>query len=166
MRRIFFFAGLVAAISLLCSGPAFAYGPNAPSVTTNTSSVTPGGTLVVTGTGFEPNSLITLVLHSDPVTLGTVTANANGSFTDEVTVPSDTPPGDHTIIASDTYGDTASTEIVVTAAVTGANSTTSSGGSGLAFTGADIAALTSVGAVALALGGMLVLATRKRRAVF
>jgi len=35
--------------------------------------------------------------------------------------------------------------------------------SGLAFTGADIAALVGVGAVALGLGGMLLLATRRRR---
>ena len=34
---------------------------------------------------------------------------------------------------------------------------------GLAFTGADIAALSSVGAIALALGGMLILTSRRRR---
>jgi LPXTG-motif cell wall-anchored protein len=33
----------------------------------------------------------------------------------------------------------------------------------LAFTGADIAAMTGVGAIALALGGMLVFAGRRRR---
>lgn len=35
--------------------------------------------------------------------------------------------------------------------------------SGLAFTGADIAAVSSVGAIALALGGMLILTGRRRR---
>jgi hypothetical protein len=35
----------------------------------------------------------------------------------------------------------------------------------LAFTGADIAALSGVGAIALALGGMLILTGRRRRRV-
>jgi hypothetical protein len=56
---------------------------------------------------------------------------------------------------------------VVSASAGGAASVTgnsgTSGGS-LAFTGSDIAALAGVGAISLALGGMLVFAGRRRRA--
>jgi hypothetical protein len=53
----------------------------------------------------------------------------------------------------------------VTGASTTGGSTTggASGGGSLAFTGADIAATAGVGAIALALGGMLVFAGRRRR---
>lgn len=156
--------GLVAAValglSLAWAGPAFAYGPGgAPALTSNSSSTTPGGSLLVTGSNFVPDEGITLTLHSTPVILGTTTATGSGTFSVTVTIPSDTTPGTHTILASGTTGDSATTTIVVTGLV----SSTATVTSGLAFTGADIAAVSAVGAIALALGGMLVLSGRRRR---
>ncbi len=49
---------------------------------------------------FEPNSPFTVTLHSDPVDLGTFTANSDGSFDNSITIPSTVPAGYHTIIVS------------------------------------------------------------------
>ena len=62
-------------------------------------SVTPGEKVTVTGKNFTPDATILLTLHSDPVDLGT--AKVDGTFTAEVTIPSDTPIGDHQLIALD-----------------------------------------------------------------
>jgi hypothetical protein len=156
---------------LLWASPAYAYGPTAPFISTNISVVAPGGSLTVSGLGFQPGEAVTLQLFSTPVTLGTTSVTSGGSFSTSVTIPVSTPVGNHTIVATgSTSGSTASTAIVVasastTGAATGGTGTsgTSSGGGSLAFTGADIAALAGVGAIALALGGMLVFAGRRRR---
>ena len=42
---------------------------------------------------------MTLTLHSDPVEVGTATADENGAFSAEVTVPANTEAGDHTVVA-------------------------------------------------------------------
>ena len=64
-------------------------------------SVTPGEKVTVTGKNFTPDATILLTLHSDPVDLGTAKVAADGTFTAEVTIPSDTPIGDHQLIALD-----------------------------------------------------------------
>jgi hypothetical protein len=161
VRRKVAFIAVVAglALGLGPAAPAFAYGPNAPAIQANTSSTTPGGSVDVTGSGFCLNCTITLTLHSNPVTLGTTTSDGNGSFSTSVSIPSGTEPGSHAIVATDPDGDSASTAILVSA-TTGP---TIAASSGLAFTGADIAALSAIGAVALAVGGMLILTGRRRR---
>jgi hypothetical protein len=153
------FVGAVSALTLAFATPAFAYGSNAATVGTSVSSVGPGGSLTVSGNNFAPDSTTTITLHSTPVVLATTSTNSAGSFFAVVTIPADTSPGTHTIVATDAAGDSASTIIVVTGTVPVAAS------SGLAFTGADIAALSGVGAVAMALGGMLILTGRRRRRV-
>ena len=130
-------------LSLSFATPAFGYATPGPNVTTSTSSIGPGGSLVVTGSNFVPNEGITLTLYSTPVTLA---------------IPADTVPGGHTIVATGSSGDSASTAITVASAVPVAVTAPT-----LPFTGADIAALASVGAIALALGGMLILTGRRRR---
>ena len=151
---------------VLWASPAFAYGPGATTISTNISTVGAGGSLIVTGSGFQPGETVTLVLHSTPVTLGTTPADSQGAFSTSVIIPADTTPGNHTIVGTgNTSGSTATTSIVVTSATTtGGTSNSGSSGGGLAFTGAHIAAMAGVGAIALALGGMLVFAGRRRRA--
>ena len=107
----------VAVMGLSFATPAFAYGPNAATVSSSTSSTGPGGSLTVSGSHFVPGGSITIVLHSTPVTLATTTADPTGSFSVSVTIPSDTVPGAHEIIASDTSGDSASTDLTVTGTV-------------------------------------------------
>jgi len=149
----------VAALGLSFSAPAFAYGPNAAAVTSNTSSTGPGGSLTVSGSNFTPGGTVTIDIESTPVFLASVTADPTGAFSTTVTIPADTVPGSHTILATDAAGDSATTALTVTGVVPVAASP------GLPFTGADIAALSGVGAIALALGGMLILTGRRRRRV-
>lgn len=147
-------------MTLAWAAPAFAYGPGGvPNLTSSTSTTAPGGSLLVSGANFVPNEGITITLHSTPVTLATTTADPSGSFSVTVTIPSNTTPGTHTILATGATGDSSSTTLVVSGSVTSATVT-----SGLAFTGADIAAMAGFGAIALAIGGMLILTTRRRRA--
>jgi hypothetical protein len=161
---------------LLWASPAFAYGPNAPTIGTNINvvSATAGGAaIIVNGANYQPGETVTLVLFSTPVTLGvTGPTDASGAFSMAVSIPAGTPVGAHTIVGTgNSIGDSASTAITVVtttaspaASVTGASGTSGTSGGSLAFTGADIAALTGVGAISLALGGMLVFAGRRRRA--
>src|ERR1700728_47392 len=165
MKSKLAFISVVALLGLGFATPAFAYGPNgAPVLGTSTGTVPPGGSLTVDGNNFTPGAAVTIVLHSSPVVVGGATVSPTESFSVGVSIPSDTPPGSHTIIASDADGDSASTGLTVigssTVAAAPATATPD-----LPFTGADIAALSSVGAIALALGGMLILAGRRRRQV-
>ena len=70
-----------------------------PAVTVEPSTVEAGKTVTVKGTGFAPKSSVTLTLHSEPVEVGTATADENGAFSAEVTVPANTEAGDHTVVA-------------------------------------------------------------------
>lgn len=153
-------AALGLGLSLMVATPALAYGNGgAPIVTTNTSTGSPGGSLLVTGNNFVPNEGITLLLHSTPVTLGTTTADSIGTFSITVTIPTNTSPGVHQIVAAGATGDSATTTLTVEGTVPVAAT------SGLAFTGADVAAVSGIGALALALGGVLILVSRRKRSM-
>ncbi|MBX3067154.1 MAG: hypothetical protein KF844_00705 [Cryobacterium sp.] len=62
----------------------------------------PGDTVTLTGTGLPTGTDVSLVLHSDPVPLGTVTVTANGLFKISAMIPSDLKPGAHTFVATAT----------------------------------------------------------------
>ena len=157
-------AGTLVVFSLLLSASvAFAYGPGQTGTltgNTSTCSASSGCSLTLSGSGFQPGETVGLTFNSTPVSLGTTTANSSGGFTFSVTIPAGEPAGNHTIVATgESSGTTASFAITLTAATTAAPSPSG----GLAFTGADISALVGVGAVVIALGGLLVLASRRRR---
>ena len=75
------------------------YGSN-PSGTLSTQTAAPGSNVDVSGSGFKPNTDVTITLHSTPVVLATVKANASGTFSATVTIPKDTVLGSHQIISS------------------------------------------------------------------
>ena len=56
-----------------------------------------GGQLTVSGTGFEPGETVQATLHSTPIDLGTVTADADGAVSLTFTVPADLEPGLHSV---------------------------------------------------------------------
>lgn|GEM_PF-1643547 len=56
-----------------------------------------GGTVVVRGSGLAPHTEHEVWLLSEPVLLATVTTDADGAFEVTVTLPATTPPGEHTI---------------------------------------------------------------------
>jgi len=60
-----------------------------------------GGLWQIAVQGFEhaivPNALFHVVIHSDPVDLGTYTADASGNITANLIIPADVPAGFHTV---------------------------------------------------------------------
>lgn len=67
------------------------------SATLSTDRAAPGGSVTIAGDGFAPDEQLDVELRSDPVQLGTTTADANGAASTTVTIPSDTAPGTHTL---------------------------------------------------------------------
>lgn len=121
--------------------------------------VHPGDTILVTGTGVQPHAKVTLVLHSTPVTLGTVKADASGAFSATVTIPSSTPVGAHTIVvtakAAGTADVTGSTPLTVVALPA------TDPGDQLAATGSASAGLGGIAAALVLAGAGAVLFARR-----
>ncbi|WP_409330141.1 fibronectin type III domain-containing protein [Trujillonella humicola] len=126
------------------------------------SSVTPGSKITLTGSGYLANSTVTLLVYSSPQVLGTVVADANGAFTVTVEIPAGLAAGSHTLVAAgvDAAGNPRYLTMPITVTAAGA----AAGSGGLAYTGADVAVPALGGLAALALGGGLVLAGRRKRA--
>ena len=99
-------------------------------------SVAAGGSLALAGTGLTPGASLHVVLHSDPVTVGTVTVAADGTVSGSVTIPATTATGSHTIDLVDASGASALVAplaITVTpAAATVGTGTGTDGGTGTA----------------------------------
>jgi hypothetical protein len=117
----------------------------------------PGGELIVYGSGFAPNANVAIELHSDPISLGTARADANGMFTYRVTVPLGI-VGVHHVVASGVgpEGTPVSVEALVTVA-TPAQVTTD-----LALTGSSPASLVTVASL-LILAGVVLIRRRTSR---
>lgn len=188
VRRIGLAAALVVGASLFLLVPAAGaqtnpgcggYGPCGPTITLNQFTYTVGQTATATLNTYVANENVTITFNSTPITLGTVKVDGTGHATFTFTIPN-VPVGNHTVVGTGATGDTASTGLqVINGGVggnTGNNGTGNNGVSGtpptqtggtsgtVAFTGADIWPLTLVGGLAILLGGLAVLATRKRTA--
>ena len=119
------------------------------------STVAPGKTMTISGSGYAPNSTITLAIYSTPQVLTTVVTDASGNFTATVTVPAGLAAGNHTLVASgvDSSGNVRYVNLAVTV---------SSGGKAtLAYTGADVVPPALGGLAAVALGTGLILVRRR-----
>jgi hypothetical protein len=133
----------------------------------------PGEQIVISGSGYAPNSLVKVVIYSDPIDLGEVLTDQDGAFSIAVSVPSSL-LGSHTIasIGFDSSGNpfVLTLPVTVTAAVSGGSgggggSGGSGGGSGgLAITGAPVMAILVLGVVLVAVGvASRYAGTRRRR---
>lgn len=121
-------------------------------LTLDVTSVSAGGSITLSGAGFDPERAYPVILNSDPVLLGTATTDVRGAFSATLLVPTTVPPGEHVI----TVGD-ASIPITVTAA----DAPLAADGTGdvtafaaapeLPPTGADPLAASILGALAVAL---------------
>jgi LPXTG-motif cell wall-anchored protein len=145
----------------------------APSLTTSRGDITtaaPGAQFELVGEGFAPYSTVTIVIYSAPRSLGTVTADADGSFRKLITVPADLPPGRHTFLATgvDPAGNVISRTLTVT--VPAANSgtdpadpavTPGTGPTGMAKTGQNIALVAAVGLLLVGIGAVLLMVRRR-----
>ena len=67
-------------------------------------SVAAGSSLALAGTGFTAGASLGVVLHSDPVAVGTLTVAADGTVAGSVTIPAGTAAGAHTIDLVDASG--------------------------------------------------------------
>ena len=85
--------------------------------TVSTTTPTAGGTMVVSGSGFGPGATLTVVLHSDPIVLATLTADVGGAYSVVVTIPEGTTPGTHQIVVSGLGPDGEPRDAVVTVEV-------------------------------------------------
>lgn len=118
-----------------------------------------------------PGSTVDVELHSTPVKLGAPTVGQDGNWSLVATIPADTPPGQHEIIATGTAADQSEASVsygVNILAAQGSPETTSTTTTTVArsgsmpFTGGSTLPLLVAG-VAL-LGAGVGMAARKRRA--
>lgn len=85
----------------------------------NGTTVQAGAQLALAGTGLTAGASYQVVLHSDPVVVGTLTAAADGTVSGSVTIPAGTTAGAHTVDLVDASGASALVDplaITVTAA--------------------------------------------------
>jgi hypothetical protein len=140
--------------------------------------------------GFAPGETVDLFVFSTPHFIGSTTAEADGSATKATTIPKCLEPGQHTFeLTGETSNHTATAQFTVKASSACDASTGGGGGGvagvgagggglgggttvnnqgggptgGLAFTGADIAAMVIAALVLLALGIVTVASVRRRR---
>jgi hypothetical protein len=139
---------------------------------TSASSVTAGGSITVTGTGFAAGEQVAGELHSTPVPLGNVAANSAGTAVFTFAVPASIGAGSHSVVMTGASGLTSTVTFTVTAAapVTTASSAPQSGtcsAQALACTGRDSRITLTQGFTGLTLilvGAGAVYAGRRRRA--
>ncbi|WP_424936848.1 MULTISPECIES: fibronectin type III domain-containing protein [Bacteria] len=150
--------------------------PVPASIALGASEVTAGGTVTVTGADFAAGERVAFELHSEPVSLGSATADATGALTATLTVPATTAAGEHELVAIRADGTTVTAALTVAAApetpkpetpkpgnpgTPGGNGT---GGTGsLPATGADSLPYLGAGALLLIAGAVLVAVRRRLR---
>ena len=158
-------AGTVAATValLLVAVPADAqYAEPAVLTSSDGSGCTPGSPVTLTAAGAVPGTDVTFIFGPDQVVLGIATADANGVAVLQATWPVDASSGLHTVVAQGLDGDPdgpvpldLSVEVTCAPGAAGA----------LARTGSDSLPWVRIGVVLVALGGILLLTTRKRHAM-
>jgi hypothetical protein len=148
LRSLIVVPGLCATALILMAPAAMASYSGDGGITVSNPTPSAGGEITIDSTGWMHDTDVTITLHSDPVVLGTVTADANGDVHAVETIPAGTAAGAHTIELSGTDSDGAprTVETAITVA---------SGGGSLPRTGAAIAAMVGVAAVLFAAGTAL-----------
>jgi titin len=102
------------------------------------SAAEPGQELIMIGSGYAAFSSVTLTVYSDPIVLGTVTTDAQGSFRHAVTVPEGL-IGEHSFVAAgvDPSGNPRALRLDVTVAADSSDEN-NGGGTDLPVTGAAV----------------------------
>ena len=175
LRLTRFFAAAALALSglLVIAGPASAQpGYGAGGITVSLSASASGGSITATGNGVGAGEAVTGTVFSDPVDLGTKSADGSGEVSFMFSVQ-DLAPGEHMVVLSGPSG-SASATFTVTAGVQGdvaaVDGGSSAGGGAsvrdvlLALTGLNaIITLSILGLLLVAGGGAAVVNNRRSR---
>jgi LPXTG-motif cell wall-anchored protein len=154
----------LAVVSMAAPAAAQQYPPAVNSLTVSDTTPTPGQTISVEGRTFATGSTVTLTLFSDPVVLGSATADAAGVIATQVTIPTNTPLGSHTLTAEGTAPDGSPLSLSVSLTVVPAQAGGGTGGSDLPRTGSDSSIpLAKLGVGLAAIGGLIAALAAKRR---
>ena len=116
-RRVALAAVVAVAVALMTGVRAFGHsGDDASSISVEPPTVTAGGTVVLAGVGLEPDSdrEISLVGPDVVVPFPTATTDADGMFSETLTIPAHLPAGIYTFRAI--ADETLTTDLTVTAA--------------------------------------------------
>ena len=138
--------------------------PTDATLTVNDPTPSCGQTVQVVGTGFLPNTEVTVSIAGQ--TVGTVMTDADGNFTFPYTLPTPCDAGDQVIRATDGTNTLLVSVTVSSTTETTATSTSTTVATGsLPVTGSSGTTmhLVQAGILMVAGGGILLLATRKRR---
>ena len=154
--RLLAVATVIVIASMVPASMASAAGeyPDTPVLTIDQHQVPPCTTLILTGGGFLPNTLVTITANGKVV--GTVMTDSQGNFTFPYPVPCDAQAGQIVFHANDGTNDLEvdATVVVQTATTTGTLPRTGSSDTTLR--------LVQLSVLLITMGGILVLATRRR----
>ena len=163
IRRLLVVAALlvtaVASLGVTATAASAQYHPGTPGIIVDPGSTQVGGKITVEGSGCPAN--VTVTLKIGDIVIGTVTSNDEGDFIDsDIVLPPSIGPGTYTIHAL--CGDLDLTTVLSVSAL--APTTTAATGT-LPRTGTDSGLWVKIGLSLVAVGGLLVLATRRRRSL-
>lgn len=159
------FAGAAGAVVQCGDGSTVPDGYQCPAssgqAATSNDNPAPGQQVVVSGSGFQPGTTVTVVLGNN-LARTTATANAAGRFSARLTIPCDTPPGSQTITATGTGAGGGTRTLTTTVNVRDSKCI----GGNLPRTGSSSAVpLTAAGAGLVVIGAGAVIIARRRRGV-
>lgn len=128
--------------------------------------VQPGTEITLSGSGFAPGAQIDIVIESDPIHLGTASADATGFFEATVTIPTTgLSVGDHTLKATGPDATGGLRVLSIPVEVVGSAGAAAPGprptGPGLPVTGSVVLPLAALGVAAVVGGALLIQRTRR-----
>ena len=159
------FAAL-AATAMLATSAGAQYVPGQPGIVVDPSCSAVGGTITVLGSGAPANATVTITVGTN--TLGTVTANPDGDFqTASLALPTSLTSGQYILHATSgtVYDVTTNLDVAIGPCAVAATNVTQAQSGTLPVTGTNSGEWVKAGLTLVAIGGLLVLATRRRRAV-
>lgn len=169
IRRMLVLGAMVVAVfgatvSMAASAGA-QYVPGEPGIIVDPSCSPVGGNISVEGSGVADSSTVTIQINGQ--TIGTTTANNEGDFlTGQITLPTTFTSGEYQIHAIQGSLDlTAVLSIATGPCAVAATNVTQTTSSTLPVTGTNSGEWVKIGLALVAVGGLLVLATRRRHAV-
>lgn len=115
-----------------------------------------GSSVTLTGSGYAPNSTVSVYIYSTPTLLGTAVTDGTGSFSKAFTIPATLAPGSHHLVSAGL--DPSGNLRYLTTAVTVAQAKGT-----LAWTGFETLPVLGAGVLAVALGVGLIVVARRRR---